>query len=106
MGMVVEEFTRRFGKERVVEAEPVMGGEDFSEFGRVEPRIPNVYFNIGGVDPDKYAQAKASGTALPSNHSALFAPLPEPTLRTGVESMAVAALYLLRTAPKVKPAVF
>ena len=37
-----------------------------------------------------------TGKALPSPHSPLFAPLPEPALRTGVTAMTDAALALLQ----------
>jgi hippurate hydrolase len=33
---------------------------------------------------------------LPSLHSALFAPLPEPALRTGIKAMTSAALDLMK----------
>jgi len=42
------------------------------------------YLSLGGADPEKYAQAKASGTLLPSNHSSLFAPDVDPAFHTGI----------------------
>ena len=88
----------RIGEERVAQVRPVMGGDDFSEYGRVEPKIPIAYFWLGAVDPEKYSAAMAAGTPLPSLHSSQFAPLPEPTIRTGVEAMTAAALELLAPA--------
>jgi hypothetical protein len=41
-------------------------------------------------------QSRAAGTQLPSLHSALFAPLPEPTLRTGVKAMTSVVLELMK----------
>jgi hippurate hydrolase len=70
------------GKENVVTAEPITGSEDFSYF--VEQGIPGFYFSLGGADPEKFAQAKAAGTMLPSNHSPLFAPDVDPALHTGI----------------------
>ncbi|MFZ0319184.1 MAG: amidohydrolase [Candidatus Sulfotelmatobacter sp.] len=70
------------GKDRVVMAEPITASEDFSYF--VEQGIPGFYFSLGGADPEKYAQAKAAGTMLPSNHSPLFAPDVNPALHTGI----------------------
>jgi hippurate hydrolase len=70
------------GKDNVVLAEPMTGSEDFSYF--VEQGIPGFYFRLGGADPEKYAQAKATGTMLPSNHSSLFAPDVDPALHTGI----------------------
>ena len=60
------------GKDKVVIAEPITPSEDFSYF--TEQGVLGFYFSLGGADPEKFAQAKASGTLLPSNHSALFAP--------------------------------
>jgi hippurate hydrolase len=59
-----------------------MVSEDFAYF--TEQGIPSFYFQLGGADPDKYAQAKVSGEKLPFNHSALFAPDVDPALHTGV----------------------
>jgi hippurate hydrolase len=87
----------RLGEERVVAVDPVMGGEDFSEYGRTEPRVPIAYFWVGGVDPDALEAAKASGQSLPSLHSAKFAPVPRPAITTGVITMTTVALELLGT---------
>ena len=70
------------GKDAVVMDEPRTGSEDFSYF--VEQGIPGFYFSLGGAEPQKYAEAKASGATLPSNHSALFAPDVDPALHTGI----------------------
>jgi hippurate hydrolase len=70
------------GKDRVVTQEPITGSEDFSYF--IEQGIPGFYFSLGGADPEKYTQAKAAGTMLPSNHSSLFAPDVAPALHTGI----------------------
>jgi hippurate hydrolase len=70
------------GKEDVLEVDPLMGSEDYSYF--IEQGVPSFYFALGGAEPQKYAQAKASGETLPSNHSPLFAPDVDPALRTGI----------------------
>jgi amidohydrolase len=70
------------GKSHVVIEEPITASEDFSYF--VEQGIPGFYFSLGGADPERFAQAKAAGTTLPSNHSPLFAPDVDPALRTGI----------------------
>jgi amidohydrolase len=70
------------GQDNVVIQEPITPSEDFSYF--VEQGIPGFYFSLGGADPEKFAEAKASGTMLPSNHSPLFAPDVDPALHTGI----------------------
>lgn len=90
---VAGSLSKAFGGTRVQETEPVMGGEDFSEYGRAG--VPSVIFWVGAVAPEKYEAAKKSGTALPSLHSPLFAPDREATLKTGVSALTVAAFELL-----------
>ena len=80
---------------QIIPGEPVMGGEDFSQYGRVEPKIPSLFLFVGGVYADKYATARQTGEILPSLHSPFFAPDPKPTIQTGVEMMTTSALELL-----------
>jgi hippurate hydrolase len=70
------------GRENVIAEEPHTSSEDFSYY--VKEGIPGFYFSLGGADPEKYAQAQAAGTTLPSNHSSLFAPDVDPALHTGI----------------------
>lgn len=72
------------GKENVVVEDPGMASEDFSFF--TAQGVPSFYFSLGGANAAKYAEAKSSGTTLPSNHSSLFAPDPDPTIHTGIEA--------------------
>jgi amidohydrolase len=73
---------RALGQGNVVTQEPITASEDFSAF--VEQGIPGFYLSLGGAEPQQYAQAKASGTHLPSNHSPLFAPDVDPALHTAI----------------------
>jgi amidohydrolase len=70
------------GKNNVIVEPPITASEDFSEF--VEQGIPGFYFSLGGANPEKYADVKAAGRTLPSNHSPLFAPDVDPSLRTAI----------------------
>ncbi|MBL9187667.1 MAG: amidohydrolase [Opitutaceae bacterium] len=83
------------GTERVRPVDPVMAGEDFSEFGRTAEKVPICLFWLGAVDPVKFADHERTGMPLPSLHSSKFAPLPEPAIRTGIAAMSAAALDLL-----------
>ena len=82
------------GKKNVGIEEPITASEDFAFF--VEQGIPGFYFSLGGADPEKFKQAKASGTQLPSNHSPLFAPDVEPALRTGITAEVAVLRSLLK----------
>ena len=85
------------GAERVYERAPSMGGEDFSRFGRTAEDVPTLIFWTGGVDPEAMRAAREGrGPTPPANHSPFFAPVPEPTLKTGVHAMTVGALELLQ----------
>jgi hippurate hydrolase len=53
-------------------------------------------FVVGAVDPAKVAESKKTGTPLPSLHSSKFAPVPEPTIRTGIIGMTSAVLELMK----------
>jgi hippurate hydrolase len=90
---IVGVFERTFGKENVVPDTPVMGGEDFSEFGRAG--IPVLQYNLGAVEPEKWAAAQKTRAPLPSLHSSEWAPNRPITLRWGVASLTVAAMELL-----------
>jgi hippurate hydrolase len=82
------------GKDNVLMEEPITGSEDFSFF--VEQGIPGFYFSLGGADPAKFEEAKASGVSLPSNHSPLFAPDVDPALHTGIAAEVAVLRNLLK----------
>lgn len=70
---------------------PGTASEDFSEY--INAGVPSMFFNIGVYDPERVAAARnGSGPPLPSNHSPLFAPVPKPTIETGVTAMTLAVL--------------
>ncbi len=93
-GRVMDAIRDELGAERVYERVPSMGGEDFSHYGRTGD-IPTLIFWTGGNDP-KAMKAAREGKAPPppGNHSPFFAPVPEPTLKTGVHAMTIGALEL------------
>ena len=85
------------GADNVIPKDPTMGGEDFSEYSLPDLSIPCFMFNVGAVDPAKVAESKKPGAApLPSLHSNKFAPVPDPTIRTGVIGMTSAVLDLMK----------
>ena len=69
---------------------PITASEDFSEF--VDAGVPSMFFNIGVYEPERVAAARNGGPPLPGNHSPLFAPVPKPTIETGIEAMTLAVL--------------
>lgn len=88
-------FVRVLGPENVIKVPPAMVSEDFGYLS-LDQKIPATMFWLGAVAPAKVRQSKETGTPLPSLHSALFAPEPEATLRTGVKAMTSAVLELMK----------
>ncbi len=94
-GRVKAALVQALGTQNVVDAPPMMASEDFGAFGLERHRIPTVMFRLGAIDPVKFAAAQAQGKLTPGLHTSRFAPLPEPTLRTGVIGMTSVAMALL-----------
>jgi len=92
---LVPVFKQALGEENVVKVAPIMASEDFGYFS-LDQKIPTVMFWLGASDPMKLKQSRETGVALPGLHSALFAPVPEPTLRTGVKAMTSAVMELMK----------
>jgi hippurate hydrolase len=88
-------FKQALGDDNVVKVPPIMASEDFGYFS-LDQKIPTTIFWLGASDPAKVKQSRETGVALPGLHSALFAPVPEPTLRTGVKAMTSAVLELMK----------
>jgi hippurate hydrolase len=86
------------GKGKVIIGEPITPSEDFSYF--IEQGVPGFYFSLGGADPEKLAQAKASGVMLPSNHSPLFTPDVDPSLHAGIAAEVAVLRNLLNASPE------
>jgi len=83
-----------FGDKARLAPEPGSASEDYSEF--VMAGVPSFYFGIGGIDPKDIAEATAKHMSVPGNHSPEFAPVPEPTIRTGTEAMSLVLLDVLQ----------
>ncbi|MGH9808419.1 MAG: peptidase dimerization domain-containing protein, partial [Terriglobia bacterium] len=82
-------FKTAFG-DKLKETQRFAAGDDFYEY--IKAGVPSVYFIIGIYDPRRVAEAEAGGPRLEPNHSPLYAPVPEPTIRTGVTAMTLAVL--------------
>ncbi len=94
---IQKSFVKSLGEENVIKVSPVMGGEDFGMFGRVEPIIPTALFWLGAVNTKVYEMAQKEDLILPSLHSDLFLPDAEPAIATGVKAMTLAILDLYKS---------
>jgi hippurate hydrolase len=92
-GKTMAAIGAELGESRVEVVRPAVGSEDFGVFGAAAG-APSCFWFPGGVDPARYAAAKAAGRLeqdVPSNHSPFYAPVIEPTLDTGISAMVAAA---------------
>jgi len=85
------------GPDAVVELPAEMIGEDFGRYSGALG-APAVLYRLGAAPAARVAAAKAGGPPLPSLHTADFVADSEPTLRTGVRTMADVVLSLLAPA--------
>jgi hippurate hydrolase len=82
-----------FGDKAVPMEQPNFASEDYSEF--IVAGVPSFFFRLGGSDPAMLARAETTHTPVPSNHSPYFAPVPEPSIRTGVEAMSLVVMNVM-----------
>jgi hippurate hydrolase len=95
---IVARFREHFGDARVRAVPPTMAGEDFARYRIADPaHVQSLLFWVGGVPQAQWDAAGGDAQKLPSLHSSLWAPDPEPTIAAAVEAMTTAALDLLRT---------
>lgn len=92
----VAAFADHFGEHRLLPMPVVSASEDVGVFGEAAG-VPTVFWFWGGLDAETAGTALRQGRldSLPGNHSPHFAPVIEPTLSTGVEALAVAAVTWL-----------
>jgi amidohydrolase len=86
-------FQAAFGVKAIRLTAPMAPSEDYSEF--IIAGVPSLFFDIGALDPKTLAEARAAGKPVAANHSPYFAPVPEPTIRTGVEAMSLALMNVM-----------
>ena len=95
-GKLGKAMSAHFGKDFEPKSGYLGGSEDFPHLGKAAG-APYCYFVYGGVDPQIWDEHEKAGTLkeLPINHSAFFAPIIQPTLKTAVDAYALAALEWL-----------
>lgn len=92
---VTHSFQRALGNDNVLPMQPVMGGEDFSQFGLAG--VPIVMYRLGVISQQRLDRFEALGQTPPSLHSPSFYPDAREALETGVLSMVSATQDLLPT---------
>jgi amidohydrolase len=81
------------GKERVGEADQVMGGEDFSQYGIAG--VPCVMYRVGTIEAGRFDAMQRRGQTI-SLHAPEYYPDIDKTLPTAILTMAAGAVEILR----------
>jgi metal-dependent amidase/aminoacylase/carboxypeptidase family protein len=86
-------FRAHFGEAYDSDIPPTTISEDVSVLASSVGK-PCVFWHWGGIEAGEWDEKLAQGKveSIPANHTARFAPAVQPTLRTGVEALVVAAL--------------
>jgi hippurate hydrolase len=93
---VMATLKRALGDANVVQGEPTMGGEDFSQYGLAG--VPICMFRVGAVNQVRLDEFAGRKVPPPSLHSPIFYPDAKETLSTGIPAMAAVVLDLLKPA--------
>ena len=93
---VLEAALKGYFGDKVIESDPFGASEDFSILA-TSCGAPYVFYMYGCVEAGVWEAAEKAGKVneIPHNHSAFFAPVIQPTMKTGVDAFAVAALTFL-----------
>jgi len=87
-------FEEVLGKDKVHERPPMMGGEDFSRYGR--EGVPIFIWFLGTIDSKRWDESLRPGaTPLPSMHADSYWPSIQPSIENGVLTMSMAVLNLV-----------
>lgn len=84
---VVPLLKSSLGEDAVVEISPVMGGEDFSRYGRTDEKVPGSLMWLGVVNPADHQAAADGRLELPSLHSSKFSPDAPAAISAGVRGI-------------------
>lgn len=91
-------FKEIFGEEFDPAPPTSNASEDVSDLATSVDK-PYCFWLVGGIDDQKFDEAEKNGRIvedIPVNHSAYFAPVIQPTLKTGFTTLSAAALTYLK----------
>jgi amidohydrolase len=96
---VIPLLREALGADHVMEAQPVMGSEDFALYA--QDGVPIMMLWLGSVPAERIQAAKDGGPPLPGLHSNKYQPEAEGSIAVGVRAMTAAVSGLLP--PKSRP---
>ncbi|MFO1066723.1 MAG: amidohydrolase [Pirellulales bacterium] len=85
---------KTIGEANVLDMEPVMGGEDFSQYGLAG--VPICMIRLGAVSAERLERYKQLGQTPPSLHSPFFYPDADQALATGVTTLTATVFDLMK----------
>lgn len=89
-------FQEWLGAERVrASSKPLLGSEDFSRYGEVDPPLAVVLFFLGATDPVEFRSIAGDPVKLPRLHTPSFSPSVDISLPVGLRCFCAASLFLL-----------
>jgi len=93
MNTLAKSFSKHFGDNFDANIPTTTISEDFSVLATSQGR-PCVFWHFGGIEEGLWDQRAREGRIddIPANHTARFAPVVQPTMRTGIQALCVAAL--------------
>lgn len=93
MKTLVKSFGEYFGDKFDANIPTTTISEDFSVLATSQGR-PCVFWHWGGIEEGLWDRMAEEGRIddIPANHTARFAPVIQPTMRTGIDALCVAAL--------------
>ncbi|KAL4912663.1 hypothetical protein BDW62DRAFT_216154 [Aspergillus aurantiobrunneus] len=96
-GALAASFREHFGDSFDADTLRSNVSEDFSTLATCRG-VPCCFWFLGGIDAQLWDEAQAKGTTgeIATNHSALFAPVVQPTMSAGVDALCVGALTFLK----------
>lgn len=100
VGRILPVFEKLVGKENMRADEPVMGGEDFSQYGKAG--VPIFMYRLGSVAKRRLSQYQMAGRTPPSLHSPIYYPDFQDALLTGISTMSGAVMELMKKPTTVK----
>jgi amidohydrolase len=97
-GRLATSFGEFFGNNFDPNIARTNASEDVTILGTSQGK-PCLFWFFGGVDEELWVEKEKAGRLMediPGNHSPFFAPVIQPTLKTGVDALCVAALTFLK----------
>lgn len=93
MKVLTRAFSSHFGQNYDADIPTTTIAEDFSVLATSQGK-PCVFWHWGGIETALWDQKMEMGRIddIPANHTAKFAPVIQPTLRTGIDALCIAAL--------------